>query len=179
MTQGAGVRAEIEALNVEFWYRVDHENGEGVAELFSEDGVYSVARGRNAGRAAIARVLRAAAARGPRVSRHVHSNLRLTVESPTGARGVSMLTLWADDGEAPLAIEMPSRSRTSGTSTVRRATATGGSATGTSPPAFLGDEPAVLPFTPNPVPASVLDHDKSREADDLHTRTIPDRSWPR
>jgi len=35
MTEGgAAVRAEIEALNVEFWYRVDHEGGEGVAELF-------------------------------------------------------------------------------------------------------------------------------------------------
>ena len=54
MTQGAGVRAEIEALNVEFWYRVDHEGGEGVAELFCEDGVYSVNHGRNEGREAIA-----------------------------------------------------------------------------------------------------------------------------
>ena len=35
------IRAHIEALNVEFWYRVDHQNGDGVAELFCEDGVYS------------------------------------------------------------------------------------------------------------------------------------------
>ena len=48
------IRAHIEALNVEFWYRVDHQNGEGVAELFCADGVYSVPGGRNAGRAAIA-----------------------------------------------------------------------------------------------------------------------------
>ena len=69
MTQGAGVRAEIEALNVEFWYRVDHEGGEGVAELFCEDGVYSVPRGRNEGREAIAAVVRAAGGRAARASR--------------------------------------------------------------------------------------------------------------
>ena len=45
---------EIGALNVEFWYRVDHHGGDGVAELFTEEGVYSIPGGRNAGRAAIA-----------------------------------------------------------------------------------------------------------------------------
>ena len=67
-TTWPSIRAEIEALNVEFWYRVDHQNGEGVAELFCEDGVYSVPGGRNAGRAAIAEsyVLRRRAARGSR-----------------------------------------------------------------------------------------------------------------
>lgn len=67
MTQGAGVRAEIEVLNVEFWYRVDHEGGEGVAELFCEDGVYSVPRGRNEGREAIAQSYVLRRARGPAV----------------------------------------------------------------------------------------------------------------
>ncbi len=46
--------ADIEALTIEFWYRVDHQNGVGVADLFTEDGVYSVANGQSAGRAAIA-----------------------------------------------------------------------------------------------------------------------------
>ena len=55
--------ADIEALSIEFWYRVDHQNGVGVADLFTEDGVYSVANGQSAGRAAIAEsyVQRAAA----------------------------------------------------------------------------------------------------------------------
>ena len=104
---GALIRAQIEALNVELWYRVDHQNGVGVAELFCEDGVYSVPGGRNAGRAAIDASYVARAARGPWVSRHVHSNLRLTIESPTRAHGVSILTLWARDGEAPLALVLP------------------------------------------------------------------------
>ena len=57
--------ADIEALTVEFWYRVDHRNGVGVADLFTEDGVYSVANGQNAGRAAIADSTSSGPARGP------------------------------------------------------------------------------------------------------------------
>jgi uncharacterized protein (TIGR02246 family) len=99
--------ADIEALTVEFWYRVDHQNGVGVADLFTEDGVYSVANGQSAGRAAIAESYVKRAARGPRLSRHVQTNLRVTFDSPALARGLSMLTLWADDGEAPLDLKMP------------------------------------------------------------------------
>ena len=66
---GALIRAQIEALNVEFWYRVDHQNGEGVAELFCEDGVYSVPGGRNVGRAAIAAVVRGPGGARPAASR--------------------------------------------------------------------------------------------------------------
>ena len=69
MTQGAGVRAEIEALNVEFWYRVDHENGEGVADLFCEDGVYSVAARAQRGPGGHRPVVRAAAGAGTARSR--------------------------------------------------------------------------------------------------------------
>jgi hypothetical protein len=101
------VRAELDALNVEFWYRVDHLDGAGVDQLFTEDGVYSIAGGRNAGRRAIADSYVQRAARGPRLSRHVHSNLRIAFESPTRAHGTSTLTLWARDGEAPLDLSLP------------------------------------------------------------------------
>ena len=63
--------ADIEALSIEFWYRVDHQNGVGVADLFTEDGVYSVANGESAGRAAIAESYVQRAARGPRLSRQM------------------------------------------------------------------------------------------------------------
>ena len=99
--------ADIEALTIEFWYRVDHQNGVGVAELFTEDGVYSVANGQSAGRAAITESYVQRAARGPRLSRHVQTNLRVTFQSPSSARGLSILTLWADDGEAPRDLKMP------------------------------------------------------------------------
>ncbi|HMK11489.1 MAG TPA: nuclear transport factor 2 family protein, partial [Acidimicrobiales bacterium] len=100
-------RDAIEELTIEFWYRVDHCNGQGVADLFCEDGVYSVANGQNAGRAAIAESYRQRAARGPRLSRHVQTNLRVTFASATEAQGMSILTLWADDEVAPLGLKMP------------------------------------------------------------------------
>lgn len=100
-------RSELEALTVEFWHLVDHEDGAGVAELFCEDGVYAIANGENAGRHAIAEAYLQRKARGPRLSRHVQTNLRLTFDSPTSAQGTSIVTLWADDGEAPLDLKMP------------------------------------------------------------------------
>ncbi len=60
MTDDLQIRAEIEALCVEFWYRVDHQNGEGVADLFTEDGVYSVADGSKRGTSGDRRVVREA-----------------------------------------------------------------------------------------------------------------------
>jgi uncharacterized protein (TIGR02246 family) len=149
------IRAEIDALNVEFWYRVDHHNGEGVADLFTEDGVYSVPGGRNVGREAIADSYVQRAARGPRVSRHVHSNLRLTLESATRAQGVSVLTLWARDGEAPLPLTLPVSVadvhdvyvRTGDGWRVEHRHIT---------TALKGDEPAVLPFAAD-------DSDRSEE----------------
>jgi len=139
------IRTEIDALNVEFWYRVDHHNGEGVADLFTEDGIYSVPGGRNVGRRAIADSYVQRAARGPRVSRHVHSNLRLTLASPTRAQGVSILTLWARDGEAPLPLTLPvsvadvhdDYVRTDDGWRIEHRHIT---------TALKGDEPAVLPF---------------------------------
>jgi len=145
-TSSALIRSQLEALNVEFWYRVDHHDGDGVADLFTEDGVYSIPGGRNRGRAAIAESYVKRAARGPRVSRHVHTNLRVTIESPTDARGVSMLTLWARDGEAPLPLTLPVS-----VSDVEDTYVKGDDGAWriahrhiTSP--LVGDEPPVLPF---------------------------------
>lgn len=146
---GALIRAQIEALNVEFWYRVDHQNGDGVAELFCADGVYSVPGGRNAGRAEIAESYVARAARGPRVSRHVHSNLRLTIESPSRAHGVSILTLWARDGEAPLSLTLPVSVSDVHDTYVREDDGEWRIEHRHLTAAFVGDEPAVLPFGPD------------------------------
>jgi hypothetical protein len=146
---GALIRAQIEALNVEFWYRVDYQNGVGVAELFCEDGVYSVPGGRNAGRAALDASYVARAARGPRVSRHVHSNLRLTIETPALAHGVSILTLWARDGEAPLALTLPVSVSDVHDTYVRGDDGEWRIQHRHITAAFVGDEPAVLPFAPD------------------------------
>ncbi len=98
-------RLEIAALNVLFFHRVDREAGVGVAELFTEDGVYIAGPQRATGRAAIDEAYRARHARGARVSRHVVSNhlvLDLDNSGPEPIATVtSLLELYAEDGTAP------------------------------------------------------------------------------
>jgi hypothetical protein len=148
--EAALIRAEIEALNVEFWYRVDHHGGDGVAELFTADGVYSVPGGRNTGRATIAASYEQRRARGPRVSRHVHSNLHVTIESPRRAHGVSMLTLWARDGEAPQALTLPVSVSDVEDDYVLEPDGKWRIEHRHISAALRGDEPPVLPFGPAP-----------------------------
>ena len=97
------LRLEIEALNAEFAYRIDHDQSDGVADLFIEDGIYGRSTGeRSVGRAAIAETYRQRAARGARTTRHLFTNLRLRPESERLVRGTVILTLFAEDGVPPL-----------------------------------------------------------------------------
>ncbi len=99
-------RLEIEELNAEFAYLIDHDLSEGVADLFTEDGSYGRATGeRSAGRDAIRESYRRRTAHGARTARHIFTNLRLTVESDTRARGTVIMTLFAEDGAPPLPAE--------------------------------------------------------------------------
>lgn len=96
------IRTEIEALNVEFAYRIDHDLSEQVAELFTEEGSYGRATGeRSQGRAALRAVYAARAGRGQRTARHLFTNLRLNYESATRMTGTVMLVLFAEDGPPP------------------------------------------------------------------------------
>lgn len=97
------VRLEIEALNAEFAYLIDHDRSEGVAELFTEDGVYGRSTGvASQGREAIARSYRIRKDRGARTARHIFTNLRLVHESGDRVRGTVILLLFAEDGVPPL-----------------------------------------------------------------------------
>lgn len=97
------IRLEIESLNAEFAYLIDHDRSDEVADLFTEDGVYRRSTGEaSSGREAIRRSYRIRADQGPRTARHIFSNLRLTVENERLARGTVILTLFAHDGTPPL-----------------------------------------------------------------------------
>jgi len=96
------IRSEIEALNAEFAYLIDHDLSDRVADLFTETGSYGRATGeRSTGRTALKAVYAVRAARGVRTARHVFTNLRLTFESPTRVQGTTLLLLFAEDGIAP------------------------------------------------------------------------------
>jgi hypothetical protein len=97
------IRLEIESLNAEFAYLIDHDRSDEVADLFTEDGVYRRSTGEaSSGREAIRRSYKIRADQGPRTARHIFTNLRLTVENERLARGTVILTLFANDGTPPL-----------------------------------------------------------------------------
>jgi ketosteroid isomerase-like protein len=96
------LRVEIERLNAEFAYLIDHDQSEHVADLFTSDGVYGRSTGeRSVGREAIRESYRKRSAHGVRTARHIFSNLRLTAEDPNRVRGTVILTLFAEDGPPP------------------------------------------------------------------------------
>jgi hypothetical protein len=95
------IRQEIEALNARFAWLVDHRDGMGVEELFTADAVYGWTDRFASGREQIRSFFELRRARGRRTSRHVYTNLHLTVESAERAFGTTLLTLYACDGDPP------------------------------------------------------------------------------
>lgn len=96
------LRLEIERLNAEFAWLIDHDRSEGVADLFTPDGVYGRSTGeRSVGREAIRESYRRRSEHGARTARHIFTNLRLTIESDSRARGTVIMTLFAEDGPPP------------------------------------------------------------------------------
>lgn len=101
-TELTDIRSEIEALIAEFAWRVDHAGGEGVPELFTEDGVYSLHGMAAEGREQIEAFYEHRRARGERTSRHLYTNLHLRTVAADRAEGTCVLTLHAGDGPPPL-----------------------------------------------------------------------------
>ena len=96
------LRLEIEALNAEFAYLIDHDQSDGVADLFTVDGVYGRSTGgRSVGREAIRDSYKRRKDNGPRTARHIFTNLRLTPLADGLVGGSCILTLFANDGLPP------------------------------------------------------------------------------
>ncbi|MBY6364606.1 YybH family protein [Rhodococcoides corynebacterioides] len=89
----------------EFADRIDHREGHGVEELFTEDGEYVLFGHPVAGRDAIRALYEHRRSRGPRTSRHLFGNIRLGPLDEDGTvRVTSVLTLYAADGLPPLPV---------------------------------------------------------------------------
>ncbi len=99
--EDALIRAQIEALTTEYYYRIDHGNAESVAELFTPDGVFKPGgSGPYVGREAI-RAYYAARSKTI-VTRHVSTNLRLTYIDPDHVDGLRVITYFrGDPAEGP------------------------------------------------------------------------------
>ena len=95
-------RLAIEALNAKFAWLIDHRDGDGVADLFTEGGVYDLGGEQVfSGRKEIAHFYAARRAHGQRTARHVFTNLHVVLQSDDRAHCVSILTLYAHDGAPP------------------------------------------------------------------------------
>lgn len=101
-------RHHITELLVEFAWRIDHGAGRGVEELFTEQGYYSLFGHRVVGRDAIRQLYEGRRARGPRVSRHLFTNISVRQGNSSGHWvGRSVLLLHAADGQGQLQTEVP------------------------------------------------------------------------
>lgn len=83
----AATRGAIEAMLVEWAWRIDHGDAASAAALFTDDAEVQAAGATSVGIAAIRAALARRAAMTTRVSRHVVSNLRLAPASDTELRG--------------------------------------------------------------------------------------------
>ena len=95
------VRTALYELVTEFAYLVDFGPVETIADLFASDGWYGWGEKRSVGRDAIRETYRQRAARGFRTSRHLNTNLRLSMVTENEAQGQSIWLIFAEDGPPP------------------------------------------------------------------------------
>ncbi|WP_123026548.1 nuclear transport factor 2 family protein [Mycolicibacterium stellerae] len=89
------------------WWNVDRNHGVGNELLYTEQGVCVMPARTMTGRAEVAEFFAARRANGPRLSRHLVSNLVTDVVDHLNASATYVITLYAQDGEAPLALAPP------------------------------------------------------------------------
>jgi ketosteroid isomerase-like protein len=101
------IRLALEDLNSGFTHFLDHDRIEELADLFTEDALYTHGERRSAGRAAIRALFERRAAAGVRTCRHLSTGLRLDIESAAAARGSSVCLTFAFDGPPPVTPATP------------------------------------------------------------------------
>ncbi|KAB2592590.1 MULTISPECIES: nuclear transport factor 2 family protein [Streptomyces] len=88
-------------LSAAYWFDVDHRGAANAHRFFTADGVLGFDAARFHGPAEIEAMYAARRARGPRVSRHVASNVHVLSSTGDHAEVMSSLCLFAEDGYAP------------------------------------------------------------------------------
>ena len=101
------LHTELSMLVTALWFEIDHRDGSAAAGFFTADAELTFSRRTFRGTAAINGVYRERAARGPRVSRHLMSNLHILRHETDVVEAVSALVLHAQDGTVPLSTTVP------------------------------------------------------------------------
>lgn len=93
---------QLETLNAEFCYFLDHNMLDRLLNLFSEDAYYSHGPRVSLGKQQILDVFEKRIAAGDRTARHVQSGLRIELTGERSAKGESVCMTFAADGSAPI-----------------------------------------------------------------------------
>ncbi len=101
------LHAELSMLVSALWFEIDHRDGSAAADFFTADAELTFSRRTFRGTDQIRAVYRDRAARGPRVSRHLTSNLHVLRHQADVVEAVSALALFAQDGKPPASTTVP------------------------------------------------------------------------
>jgi uncharacterized protein (TIGR02246 family) len=93
------IERDCERLVTEYCHLVDHNEAEGIAELFTEDGVWKSVEATLDGREQIRKAMAERQANTRRMSRHVCNNFSLKILDADHAEGIVYLTLYRHDGK--------------------------------------------------------------------------------
>ncbi|MEF2978065.1 nuclear transport factor 2 family protein [Subtercola sp. YIM 133946] len=103
----ATLSAHVQTLVTDLWFEIDHHGGENAYTYFTPDAELRFANAMFTGAEQIRGAYRDRAARGARVSRHLVSNVRIHDVRDDSFRAVSVLVLYAEDGEIPRTLTTP------------------------------------------------------------------------
>ena len=101
------VHTELSMLVTALWFEIDHGDGSAASGFFTADAELTFSRRTFRGTDEIDGVYSDRAARGPRVSRHLMSNLHVLRHEADLVEAVSALVLYAQDGEPPVPTTVP------------------------------------------------------------------------
>lgn len=91
----------LSAVITALWYEIDHNEGTRASAYFTPDAELRIESASFRGSAAIDELYRERASRGPRVSRHLVTNVHLVEVEGRRAETISALLLFAEDGLPP------------------------------------------------------------------------------
>ncbi|UOT08506.1 nuclear transport factor 2 family protein (plasmid) [Rhodococcus opacus] len=94
-------------LIIQSWGELDRNGGRDLADYFTEAAVWDLGTTRFSSRREIRDAMTARAARGHRTTRHLVSNIEVLTRSDDRAVILSVLQLYGNDGEPPLAVPTP------------------------------------------------------------------------
>lgn len=98
---------ELAAVVTAIWFDIDHGDGSGVSAHFTPDATLTLNTRSFTGREQLDELYSSRFRRGPRVARHLMTNLHITHVDDRSVAVISSLCLFAEDGEPPRAATMP------------------------------------------------------------------------